>query len=124
MSRLIDKLKQVSQAEHPPMGFRAAQAVSAKPKILLITSWAEASNTGRLVDYTTGAEAVLITKIGSGAKILRKIAQSISDIPWGLWLGDIGSKEIKQMAEAGGDFIVFPASAALALPKDDKIGKI
>ena len=28
------------------------------------------------------------------------------------------------MAEAGGDFVVFPASAALALPEDDKVGKI
>ena len=124
MSKLIDKLNQVAEAVPKPMGFRAAQAVSAKPKILLITSWAEASNIGRLADYTAGADAVLITKMGSGARTLQKIAQSISDIPWGLWLGDIGNKGIKPMAEAGGDFVVFPASAALALPEDDKVGKI
>jgi len=124
MSKLIDKLNQVAEAVPKPMGFRAAQAVSAKPKILLIASCGEASNTGRLVDYTAGADAVLVNKTGSGAKALQKIAQSISDIPWGLWLGDIGSKEIKPIAEAGGDFFVFPASAALSLPKDDKVGKI
>ena len=124
MSKLIDKLNQVAEAVPKPMGFRAAQAVSAKPKILLITSWAEASNIGRLADYTAGADAVLVTKMGSGARTLQKIAQSISDIPWGLWLDDIGSKGIKPMAEAGGDFVVFPASAALALPEDDKVGKI
>jgi len=124
MSKLIDKLNQVAEAAPKPIGFRAAQAVSAKPKILLIASWAQASNIGRLAAYTTGADAVLITKIGSGTRTLQKIAQSISDIPWGLWLGDIGSKGIKPMAEAGGDFVVFPASAALALPEDDKVGKI
>jgi hypothetical protein len=124
MSKLIDKLNQVAEAVPKPMGFRAAQAVSAKPKILLIASWAEASNTGRLADYTAGADAVIITKTGSGARTLQKIAQSLPDIPWGLWLGDINSQEIKQTAEAGGDFVAFPASAALALPEDDKVGKI
>jgi len=124
MSKLIDKLNQVAEAVPKPMGFRAAPAISAKPKILLIASWAEASNTGRLADYTAGADAVIITKMGQGARTLQKIAQAISDIPWGLWLGDIGIQKIKSMAEAGSDFVVFPASAALTLPKDDKVGKI
>jgi hypothetical protein len=125
MSKLIDKLNQIAEAVPKPMGFRAIKAVPAKPRILLITSWTEASNIGRLADYTAGADAVLINKMGSGAtKTLQKIAQSMPDIPWGLWLGDIGSKEIKSMAEAGGDFVVFPAGAALTLPKDDKVGKI
>ena len=124
MSKLIDKLNQVAEAAPKPMGFRAAQAVSTKPKILLIASWAEASNTGRLAEYTAGADAVLVNKTGSGAKAFQKIAQSIPDIPWGLWLGENGSKEITPMSEAGGDFVVFTASAALSLPKDDKVGKV
>lgn len=124
MSKLIDKLNQVAEVVSKPMGFKAAQAVSAKPKVLLMARLAQVINISRLVDYTTGADAVLITKIGSGAKTLQKIAQSVPDIPWGLWLGDIASRGIKPMLEAGGDFVVFPANAALAIPEDDKVGKI
>lgn len=124
MSKLIDKLNQAAEVVSKPIGFKVAQAVSAKPKMLLMARLIQAINISRLADYTTGADAVLITKIGSGAKTLQKIAQSVPDIPWGLWLGDVTSRGIKPMLEAGGDFLVFPASAALAIPEDDKVGKI
>jgi hypothetical protein len=42
MSRLIDKLNQVSQAVPQAMGFRAVQPVSPKPRMLLIADLAQA----------------------------------------------------------------------------------
>ena len=124
MSKLIDRLNQVTKVVSKPIGFGKAQPATTKARMLLIASLAQTTDVGRLADYTKGADALLFTKPGSGAKTLQKIAQSVSDIPWGLWLGDIGSREIKSMVEAGGDFVVFPASTALAIPEDDKVGKI
>ena len=126
MSKFIDKLNQISQTTPQPMGFRATQPVSPKPKILLIASLAQAK-ADSMVDYVTGADAVLfhISKLSSGVKALQKMRQVASDIPWGVWLKNTGTEKIKQMAEAGCDFIVFPAAnTPLATLQDEDMGRI
>jgi len=126
MSRFIDKLNQVSQAVSPSMGFGRAQPVSPKPKMLLVASLAQA-NVDNLADCVAGADAGLlhISKVSSGTKSLQKICQVVSDIPWGGWLGGIGTEGIEQMVEAGFDFVVFPsANTSLAILQSDKVGRI
>ena len=126
MSQFIDKLNQVSQVMPQTMGFRAAQPVPEKPKILLIASLAGAS-AGGLADYVVGADAGLlrIPKLSPGAKTLKEISQAAPDIPWGGRTRDINEGGIKQMAKAGGDFLVFPAAnTPLALLQNDEVGKI
>ncbi len=126
MSRFIDKLNQVSRGVPQSMGFRKAQPVSEKPKILLIASLAETSVCG-LADYVVGADAGLlpIPKLSSGAKTLKEMSQAVPDIPWGGWLRNIDGGGIKQMAKAGCDFVVFPAAnTPLAILQNDEIGKI
>ncbi len=117
MSKLIDKLNQIAKAVPQPIGFRAAQSASPKTELVLIANVTQATN-------ISGADAVLISQLSPGAKALQKIARSLPNIPWGLILEDINRKGIRPMIEAGCDFVVFPASAAIALPDDDKIGKV
>ncbi len=123
---MIDKLNQAAKAVPQSIGFRMTQPVSTKPKMLLIASLIQANNIGRLADYITGADAVLlpIAKLSPRATTLQKIAKAVSDIPWGGWLGDTGRREISPMMETGCDFVVFPASTTLATPQDDEMGKI
>ncbi len=126
MSKFIDKLNQVSRVVPQSIGFGRAQPVPEKPKILLIASLAGAS-IGGLADYVVGADAGLlpIPKLSSGAKTLKEMSQAVPDIPWGGWLRNIDQGEIKQMAKAGCDFVVFPATnTPLALLQNDEIGKI
>jgi len=126
MSQLIDKLNRVSQAVPQAMGFRAMQQVLPKPKMLLIADLAQA-NVDRLADYVAGADAGLlhISNLSEGAKTLGEICQVVSDIPWGGWLRDVGQGGMKQIAEAGCDFVVFPpANTSLAILQDNKLGKI
>jgi hypothetical protein len=126
MSKFIDELKRVSQFGLKPMGFRAAQVMSQKPRMLLVATVAEA-DVDRLADYVAGADAGLlqIPRLSSGGKTLQKISQAMSDIPWGGWLKDIGREGIGQMVEAGCDFVVFPAaSSSLAILQNDGLGKI
>ena len=126
MSKFIDKLSLVSQAGLQPMGFRAAQAVSQKPRMLLIASLAQV-DVNRLTDCVAGADAGLlqIPKLSSGAKTLQQACQAMADIPWGGWLRDVGSEVIGQMVEVGCDFVVFPAAnTSLAILQNDELGKV
>ena len=127
MSRLIDRLNQVSKTVPQPMGFRAIQPVAPKPRMLLIASLAQAEKVDSMVDYIAGADAVLlhIDKSDVGAKALQKIAQPLPDIPWGGWLGDIDKKRMGMRIKAGCDFVVFTTdSEVLVTDQDDKVGKI
>jgi len=126
MSHFIDKLKRVSQVAPQPMGFRATQPSSDKPGVLIITSLAQ-TDVDSLADRLAGADAGLlrITKLGSGAKALRKVSQAAPDIPWGGWVAGISEEEVEQVAKIGFDFVVFPpATTSLAILKDDRVGKI
>jgi len=126
MSRFIDKLNQVSRVVPQSIGFGRAQSVSEKPKILLIANLTEAS-VGGLADYVAGADAGLLhlPKLSSGAKTLKEISQAVPDVPWGGWLKDINKDKMGQLAEAGCDFVVFPAAnTPLVLLQDDELGKI
>ncbi len=126
MSRLIDKLRQVSPVGLQPMGFRAAQQPSTKPRLLLVASLAQV-DVEPLTDFVSGADAGLLAvpKPSSGAKTLKKVCQAMPDIPWGGWLKDIGRGGISQIADAGADFIVFPAAGtSLAMLQDEKLGKV
>ena len=127
MSRLIDKLNQVSKAAPQPMGFRAAYPVSPKPQMLLIASFTQIENADMMANHAASADAILlpISKLSSGAKALQERVQSLPDIPWGGFLQEVGEKGIGAMAKAGCDFVVFPAaSAVFAIDQDDKMGKI
>ena len=126
MSKFIDKLKQVSTAAPQPMGFRATQPASQKPKIVLVASLTQA-NIENLAEYLTGADAGLlqIAKLSSGIKTLQEISQVVPDIPWGGWLKKNSQAQVKQLAKAGCDFVVFPAAnTSLTLFQSDRMGKI
>ncbi len=126
MSRFIDKLNQVSLAVSQPLGFRTAQSISEKPRMQLIASLAQVE-VNSLADSLAGADAGLlrISKPGSGAKTLEKMCRAVPDIPWGGWLGEVGSGGIKQLVKAGCDFVVFSsANTPLAILQDDKVGKV
>jgi hypothetical protein len=125
MSKLIDKLNQMSKATPQSIGFRAAQPFSQRSRMLLIVSLASADKADlRTADYITSADAVLITQQISESFTIREITESLSEIPWGISLRSSDGKEIGPLIKAGCDFIVFPADTALTIPKDDNVGKI
>jgi len=73
----------------------------------------------------TGADAALLSITKAGAKSPKTLAKAFSDIPWGGWLKEVSRQGIKQLGEAGADFIVFPAaSASQAILEEEKLGKI
>ncbi len=123
MSRLIDKFHQASRGAATPMGFHTSHPPSKTPKILLIASL-DAGTAENLDAYQDNADAILIRfdKVPLSAKTIQKITSSLPDIPWGLYLAD---NDNKKAAEAGADFVVFPATSQVVdIPGDEKAGKI
>lgn len=126
MSKFIDKLKQVSEGTPQTIGFRRAEPVSTRWKILLVASLTE-GDINSLDDYVGGADAgvVPISRSSSDAETIKKIAGAMADIPWGGWLGDIDQKRLKQVMGHGCDFVVFPAdSTPLTIAQGEEVGKI
>ena len=117
MSKLIDRLNQMAKAMPQPIGFKTTPSTLPKAKILLIASMAPASN-------ISDVDAILTSRLGSGSKTFSEIARSPADIPWGLFSEDASRRGFESVTEAGCDFVVFPTSASLSIPEDDKTGKI
>lgn len=126
MSRFIDGLKKISQAAPQPIGFKAANAAQSQIKMLLVAGLAQAGSAG-LSDYVAGADAGLleISDVKSGVKAIKEATQTVPDIPWGVRLKDVDEEGVSQIAEAGGDFVVFMVdSAVLAAIQSGTVGRI
>jgi len=107
MSRFIDKLKQASQSEPQPMGFRKEKAVS-RPRLLLVAE----VKAGAAAGVTEGADAVLL--FGEAKKPAVK-----TDLPVGVKL--FGSKAGRL---AGVDFVILMPEMPVIMVEDEKTGKV
>jgi len=105
------------------MGFRVGGVEAPLPKMLLVASLDEADLTG-VAGCAAGADAGLIPLDLSPAGVARltDIAKAVPDIPWGGWLGGVDAKEAKKVNKLDGDFVVFPAEGAAAVPDKDEVG--
>jgi len=66
-----------------------------------------------------------IKKMATPVTGKEQIAQVAGDVPWGLWLEQVTVEGIKQLEEAGGDFLLFePAHAPAALLQTNVVGKV
>jgi hypothetical protein len=121
MSRFIDKLKQASLSEPPPLGFRMVQK-SIKPRLLLVAQAAK-PDVLDLVDITDTADACLFdTQKAAEFKAVEKIAKTLKDVPCGCRISGSFSIDFEKTAL---DFVVFgDEMAATALLKSEKTGRI
>lgn len=125
MSQLIDKFHKASSGAAAPMGFRSARPTAAVPKLLLIAGL-KGGLPNKPGGYIAGADAALVRPADTpGEKDLRKIAGSLDDIPWGLYLEDDSDGLMEKAGESGLDFVVFSTAGRIAaMPQDKKIGKV
>jgi len=123
MSKLIKKLRQIYEGAQP-LGFKTTATPSSQ-QMLLIVALPQKGNVAWLT--RTEVDAILIHSqdLEQGMQTLRQVANSIGDIPWGLWLAAITEEGMKQLREAGGDFLIFEASTTSAiLLQEEKVGKV
>jgi hypothetical protein len=126
MSRLIDELNRITRNASKPIGFRMAREAQSEPRILLIAS-VSVGDTASLADRVDGANAALLRtgKSQLTAQTIQKIAASLRDIPWGVYLDNIDDKKAEALIKAGCDFAVFTAASAVTItPRQEEVGKI
>jgi hypothetical protein len=127
MSQIIDKLNKVGKAAPQAMGFRAGGSKSPETKILLFAGLEYSGDPDLIAKYTSGADAVIIrmNKAELTSKSLKRISDSLPEIPWGIWLESAGTKKADSLAGCGCDFVVFPAETRVtAVPQGETLGKI
>lgn len=124
MSKFIDKLRQSSQLAARPMGFKASQTIS-RPRLVLVAGLGQ-SKIDASDELVAGADAGLLPVTGpSGITRLKEVVKSASGITWGGWLEAPGRGEVKKLAGAGADFVIFPAEKMpLSLPDTEEMGRI
>jgi hypothetical protein len=120
MSKFVDRLKQLSGGAPQPIGFRTnAAADRSRLKIQLIAALPIDGVDAALVADVDAALVRVKRKTGA-VEALKKLSLP-SDLPWGVATDALSGPS---MADAGADFVVFPAGAALKGIIDSKMGKV
>lgn len=120
MSRLIDKFQKAARSSVQTMGFRTARSATPEPGILLIVSLAPEAVKNKADIGNAGAVLIRPNSAPVTAAGVKKIAETLPDIPVGLYVEDSDDREIAALAEAGCDFLVFPASSRISPASEDK----
>lgn len=127
MSKLLDKLNQVSRGSAPPLGFRSVVVASKSPRMVLIAVLS-AGDAPAIAAAKENADAVLLS-VAESTKFFEKLEQlaaSLGELPWGVSLGEASDPDyIGALKEAGCDFLVCDAEKApLILLRKGEMGRI
>jgi hypothetical protein len=123
LSKLIDRLKQLSEGAAPqPLGFHTRTTASSRPRIQLVASLsAEADNNEAIA--AADAAFVRLWNVDAASDTVARLSAT-ANVPWGARIEGNKAIDGKSIADAGIDFVVFPTKMALAGLIDSKIGRI
>ena len=121
MSKLVDKLRQLSRPSLQ-MGFHSGGAGSAPPSMLLIAGLRgkDAAEARALAD--SNIDAGLILEPVEAAQI-KQIARAMGSLPLGVFLSGESSPGAAEIADSGGDFIVFDTRMPIKTLEAKGLGK-
>jgi hypothetical protein len=124
MSRLIDKLKRLRQAETQPMGFMTGRAQSEKTKMQLVARLA-AENLEKVSAGLDPADASLIEIARpEGLGTLEKACQMKDGAITGGWIKSPDGATLKKAFNTACDFLVFPSGIPLTATQTEKVGRV
>ncbi len=123
MSKLLDLLQRISDGSPAPLGFGAARTARL-PGLALVGLVASDHQAGLAAASQAGLDAVLVSGVGSAGDA-RDLAESASDIPWGICLSSLSGEDAQVCAEAGADVLAFGLeSAASSMAGEDELARI
>jgi hypothetical protein len=86
MSRFIEKLKQASQSEPQPLGFRTVQKTM-KPRLLVVAA-VDQPDGENIAEIAANADACLFSvEKQAELKAVKKMIEAVQDIPCGCRIG-------------------------------------
>lgn len=127
MSKLLDKLEQVSEGRGQPLGFGAAVNRAKMLPMLIIGGISEGNAKLAVNAEKANVDAILVTIEHPKKKddAVSQLKSADIKIPWGLALDTVTRGDIDQLIEAGCDFVAFsPAKTPAAILSEEKIGKV
>jgi len=124
MSKLVKKLRQINESAAQPLGFKRTSVLPSQ-QMLLIMALPQKDSVAWLAKAEVDAILIHSPDLEQGVQTLRQVANSVGDIPCGLWPEAMTEEGMKQLKEAGGDFLIFEASTAPAiLLQEEELGKV
>lgn len=126
MSKLVKKLKQISEGAAQPLGFKIA-TVSPNRRMLLIAALprGDATKVAQLTKAEVDAILIYSQDLERNKQIPQQLAKSAGSIPWGIWLKAMTEEKVKKLTEIGSDFLIFEASTAPAIILwQEEVGKV
>jgi hypothetical protein len=125
MSKLAKKLRQISENAGQPLGFRMARQASGQQMALIVSLLRVDAGAAKQLAQAE-VDAILIHSQGSeGSRTLQGVTDKSGATPWGLWPEAASEECLKQLKEAGGDFLVIEAATASAtLLQEEDVCKV
>lgn len=124
MSKLVDKLKQISRGAVPPMGFRPASSLPQSPSMLLIANLTQVSTEAARLVAGAGVDAALVSRKLLGSRDVKRVVTALGDVPLGVAVGGVNPEDVTEIAKLGYDFIVFSLKTPLEILEVENMGKI
>lgn len=121
MSKLVDKLRSFSKSSQQ-MGFHPGAAKSTPPSMLLIAGL-KGKNAAEAEAIADGLDAGLLLE-QIEVDHIKQIAEAMGDVPLGVFLGGESSPEVTEIADSGGDFIVFDTRMPARALEAKGLGKL
>ena len=124
MSKLVKKLRQINEGAAQPLGFRRTSILPSQ-RMLLMVALPQSDRVAWLAKAEVDAISIHSQDLEQGVQTLGQVVNSVGDIPCGLWPEAMTDEGMKQLREAGGDFLIFEASTAPAiLLQEEELGKV
>ncbi len=123
MSKLLDLLQRISDGSPAPLGFGAARTAKL-PGLALVGLVTSDHQAALATAVNSGLDAVLVSGVDNAGDA-NGLADSASDMPWGIALSTMSSEDARACAEGGADLLAFGLeSAASAMAGEDELARI
>lgn len=122
MSKLIQRIERLGKDTPAPLGFGAATRRKAAPSMVLLAS---ASNL-KSVKALEGVflDGLLFSIEDNSGSAMANATSILKDVPWGVQVENPTADQVKDLEEAGCDFITISGMAApLEVLHNDELGK-
>ncbi len=123
MSKLVDKLRSISESYTPPMGFRSSASESKGAAMLLVGGVSHVNVKEAELMVNANVDGVLVYGHGMGSHDVRQMVEAMGDIPLGIFLGEGSRDTMERIAESGCDFVVFDVKAPMASLQEGDMGR-
>jgi hypothetical protein len=122
MSKLIQRIERLGKDTPAPLGFGAATRRKAAPTMVLLASIADPKAAAKLEGISL--DGVIYTSSGAKGANLAKASSSLKDVPWGTQMETATADQVKELVDAGCDFISLTGTtASLSALQSEDLGK-